>query len=161
MWSISFSVFYFPFSSLCPNVCFASVKMLGLSFFFRLFISILILKLKYLDFLVVVIGENSVVLQHFCHLYQFLFLGSSKPWITAHLETMPGDRSLHAQTVFKAFHQHQSETGYWGKLYQTLPVYIFPVCLHVCWVLYSLEYITMFISLLCLSLCEWTISIPL
>lgn len=118
MWNTPFSVLSSPFS-FAQIFVFFSVKMLGLSFLFRLLISILILKLNNVDFLVCAIGDGGAGLYHFYRLYQFLFLGSSKPWITATLETIPGKYSLNPHSVLTAFHQCQSETGYWGKLYQS------------------------------------------
>lgn len=146
MWNILFSVLSCPFSFLCPNFCFSSVKMLGLSFIFSFLISILILKLNYLDILVCAVGDSGAVLHHFCHLYWFLFLGSSKPWITAGLETILCENSLNPHAVLTAFHQCQTETGYWGKLYQ-YSFSVFLVFLHIGWVFYPLGYYVMFLSL--------------
>lgn len=96
---------------LCPSFAQNFVFVLQICFLFRL-IPILILKLNDLGFLVCAIDDVGAVLHHFCHLYTFLFLANSKPWITAVLETIPGKHSPNPHTVTTAFHWRQSETGH-------------------------------------------------
>lgn len=147
---VKYSLFSPLFSFLfpLPKLFFSSLKMLGLSFLFSFLISILILKLNCLDILVCAVGDSGAVLHHFCYLYWFRFLGSSKPWITAGLETIPGEYSLNPHAVLTAFHQCQTETGYWGKLYQ-YSFSVFLIFLHSGWVFYPLGYYVMFLSLFC------------
>lgn len=125
--------------------------MLGLSFLFRFLTLTLILNLNNLYLLVCAVGD--AILHHFCHLYQFCFLRSNKPWNTAGLKTLFNEHSLNPYATLRAFHQCQSETVYWGKLNQysfSLP--LSGISSH--WVSVLFTGILCHVSLFCLSLCE-------